>query len=123
VRLARRALTDAGLTVESVAAHAVATDYRPSDGAPVPAWKTSAEVRGGHVALWFYRDLGRAVYLQDRGPTGASFVTDAQFERLGRFEDDVANGRWVRENIAATGAALVIAVTAAAGATTSREQP
>lgn len=121
VRLARRSLTDAGLTVTAVSPHAVATTYRPSDGAPVDAWKTSAAVRGGRVEVWFYRDLGRAVFLEDRSPAGRPFVTDAQFERLGRFEEDVATHRWARKNVAATIAAFVIAVTAAAGATIVKE--
>lgn len=125
VRAAERAFAAAGLSSAKVSPHPAAGLHVGARGERVAVWKTEAELEDGTVQLWLARSDGESVYLDDRAPDGASrLLTDAQFDRLDAFYENPAVRRQIRRNIVVTiAAALVVALAACVGATTSTPAP
>ena len=64
------------------------------------------------VELRVQESAGQLVYVDDRiGADDAErLLTDAQFETIGEYRNDVTTDRWTARNLAATVAAAIIAV-------------
>lgn len=113
VGIADGALAEAGVDASVADAPNTGT-YEPDDGDPIPVWKVVATVEGGTVMLWLAQDGGEPVFLDDRGPSGAThLLSDEAFEDLAAHHANPARDRLLRENIALTlAAAGVLVVTA-----------
>jgi len=110
------ALAEAGLGDAVVGGDPSPGVYEPASGEdPVRVWRTVATVDGGTIILWLAQDGGDAVFLDDRGPSGATqLLSEAQFRVLADREANPARDRLRRENILLTVAAAAVLVGAGA---------
>lgn len=114
--VARRALTEAGVTSE-LAAPPEQGVHETKGGDEVDAWIVELAVTADGVAdqieLRVQRTAGRLVYVDDRiGPEDAQrLLTDDQFDALGEYRDDSRSDRWVARNLLAAVSAVVVAGT------------
>lgn len=112
--LARDALAAADIPDASVGTEPSAGDYESEASDAVAVWQTVATVEGGTIRLWLSQEDGEPVFLDDRGPSGATqLLTDAQFEVLADVDENPARDRLLHQNRAATVAAAAALVAAA----------
>lgn len=93
----------------------VAGTHEREDGDTVDAWFVSAEVdvegTTETIELRVQESAGRLVFIDDRiGPDDTGrLLTDEEFQRVGRYEDETTTRRWVLENgLGSAGAALIV---------------
>lgn len=107
VRAARGAFRAAGIEDARVDPDPRPGTYQPADGGPpLSVWRTTTSVPGGSVELWFAREDGEPVFLDDRSGDGAvQLLSDAQFRALAAHYENPATDRQIRRNLALTVAA------------------
>lgn len=86
--------------------------HSPSDGDPVAVWVVPLDVDGQEVETRVLVDSGQLVYVDDRvGPDRQErLLTDDQFRTIAEYRNDVTLGEWVGRNLAATAAAVLVAL-------------
>ena len=108
------ALADAGVTGATVGLEPSAGTYEPESRPAIDVWKTAANVDGGTIVLWLAQDDGEPVYLDDRGPSGATqLLSETQSQALAERQENPARDRLVRQNVVITIAAGLVLVSAA----------
>ena len=116
--LAADALTGAGVAGAVVGPEPAAGTYELASGEAIRVWKAVATVEGGTILLWLAQEDGEPVFLDDRGPSGATqLLTEAQFQALADHDANPARDRQLRENVVVTVAAAALLVVAALLAT------
>jgi hypothetical protein len=116
--LAADALTGAGVTGAVVGPEPAAGTYELGPGEVIRVWKAVATIEGGTILLWLAQEDGEPVFLDDRGPSGATqLLTEAQFGALADHDANPARDRQLRENVVVTVAAAAVLVVAALLAT------
>ena len=113
VDVAVGALAEVDIDAE-VDAGVVRSVHQTEDGREIDVWIVPTDVGEEQIELRVQESAGQLVYVDDRiGPDDTErLLTDAQFEAIGEYRDDVTTDRWTARNAAATVAAIVAAAVA-----------